>query len=393
MNAAEPAKPWTLGERNGRQCFVSPDGQPLVMLAISHASLALNGPGDAKLGSKERMQRIEHAAVDLRQLGFNSIAVGFDTWGQAVADETAWSQLVKDFLSGMKDQFPFIAGMDRFVGDPTLPAFGSNDARSRFEDVFDPEFKARLRAKARLLCELSSGSQNCVGYWWSDIPPWGLEQAKKRFGKHWVDFIRELPQGAPGRERYESFLKAEGSHDDPAFLRLIARELYTDLAAAFHEFDPKRLLFGERYNNFNVPDEVLEEAAKFVDVISVQPYESTFNEAKYDALHRLTGKPIIISDWTLSYPTPEHNVTMWPQSRTPGESATAYEAYLRAAFSKPYFLGYFKCQYVDQQLPTGMLKQGLSLPDGTPREEFRRLLKGIHQRLAEQLRTEGRLKP
>jgi len=50
---------------------------------------------------------------------------------------------------------------------------------------------------------------------------------------------------------------------------------------------------------------------------------------------------------------------MWPQFKTPAEAAVAYAAYLRAAFDKPYILGYFKCQYMDQALPTGMLKQGL----------------------------------
>jgi hypothetical protein len=89
--------------------------------------------------------------------------------------------------------------------------------------------------------------------------------------------------------------------------------------------------------------------------------------------------------------TPEHRVTMWPQFPTPAEAAIAYEAYLRAAFAKPYILGYFKCQYVDQVLPTGMLKQGLHKRDGTIYEEFAGLLKALHQRLIEQLEKEGRL--
>jgi hypothetical protein len=91
---------------------------------------------------------------------------------------------------------------------------------------------------------------------------------------------------------------------------------------------------------FNVPTEVIEEAAKVVDVISVQPYEGKFSEAKYDEWHKLTGKPLVISDWNLSFPTPEHSVTMWPQFKAPAEAAAAYEAYLRAAFAKPYILGY-----------------------------------------------------
>ena len=53
-------------------------------------------------------------------------------------------------------------------------------------------------------------------------------------------------------------------------------------------------------------------------------------------------------------------------------------------------LGYFTCQYVDQVLPTGMLKQGLHKSDGTVYEEFAGLLAHVHQRLIEQLELERR---
>ena len=203
--------------------------------------------------------------------------------------------------------------------------------------------------------------------------------------KNWVEFIRDLPATAPGRRCYEAFLKSGGPHQDIDFLRLIARELYTDTAAIFEELDPQRLIFGERYNTFYVPREVLEEAAKVVDVISVQPYDAKFNAAKFDEWHALTGKPMVISDWNLSFPTPEHKVTMWPQFATPAEAA-AYEAYLRAAFAKPYLLGYFKCQYVDQVLPTGMLKEGwLETRQGPVRTDFAERLAAIHHRIRAQL--------
>jgi hypothetical protein len=168
-----------------------------------------------------------------------------------------------------------------------------------------------------------------------------------------------------------------------AFLRLIARELYAATAALFEELDPRRLQFGERYDTLNIPDAVLEEASKFVDVISIQPYDKVFNTARFDAIHRLTGKPIVISDWNLSFPTPTHTVTMWPQFGTPDEAAAAYETYLRAAFSRPYLLGYFKCQYVDAVLPTGMLKQGLlESGQGPPRAAFAEKLAAIHEEIA-----------
>ena len=351
-HAEEVVKPWTPGERDGRQCLLTPAGQPFLMLGISHVGGALGG-----LKGAEREQRLVEIERQLRGWHFNTVP-----------------------QSELWDRFPFIVPLDRLVGT----------GESRFEDVFDPAFKIRLRKKIGGACDKTKTNSNCIGYWWTDIPPWPLSSRKKH-GKNWVEFIRDLPDTAPGKQRYTEFLTAPGPHDDPAFLRLIARELYTESAKIFRELDPQRLIFGERYDTFNVPKEILEEAAKVVDVISVQPYESKFNVAKYDEWHQLTGKPMVISDWNLSFPTPEHSVTMWPQFKTPAAAAEAYEAYLRAAFAKPYILGYFKCQYADQVLPTGMLKQGLHKRDGTIYEEFAGLLKALHQQLLEQLRKEERL--
>jgi len=353
LEADDAVKPWTLGERDSCQCLITPEGKPFLMIGISHVGGALSG-----LKGAERENRLGDVEKQLRGWHFNTVP-----------------------QSEMWDRFPFIVPLDRLVGDQQL----------RFEDVFDPAFKARLRKKIAAACEKTKNHPNCIGYWWTDIPPWGLGGSKKEFGKDWVDFIRDLPDTAPGKKRYAEFLAAPGPHDDVVFLRLIARELYTDSAKIFRELDPQRLIFGERYNTFNVPKEILEEAAKVVDVISVQPYEGKFSGAKYGEWHKLTGKPIVISDWNLSFPTAEHPVTMWPQSPTQAEAAAAYENYLHAAFAKPYILGYFKCQYVDQVLPTGMLKQGLLQTGGKPYEEFTGLLTGIHQRLIEQLEREGRL--
>ena len=48
--------------------------------------------------------------------------------------------------------------------------------------------------------------------------------------KNWVDFIRSLPEGAPGQQAWEEFHRIwEGDDDqarDQAFLRLIAREYF-----------------------------------------------------------------------------------------------------------------------------------------------------------------------
>ena len=358
--AATTVRVFTLAERNGRTFLLAPEGKPFMMPGISHVGGALG-----RNAGEDRNARLAQIEGELRSWRFNTVPSP-EFWGR----------------------FPFIVPIDRMVGKGGL---SENDPASRFEDVFDPAFKSRLRKQVATLCAKTRDNPNCIGYWWSDIPPWPLEGAKKKYGKHWVDVIRDLPDTAPGKKRYTEFMAAPGPHDDRAFLRLIARELYSESAAAFKEHDPKRLIFGERYNGFNTPTEVLEEAARVVDVVSVQPYEGTFGAEKFDAIHKLTGKPILISDWNVSFKTEAHPVTMWPQFPTQAAAAEAYEKYLGDAFAKPYILGYFKCQYWDQVLPTGMLKQGLRQADGKPYEEFVGLLTKIHQRLIEQLEKEGRL--
>jgi hypothetical protein len=359
LAAASAVKPYSLAENKGRMFLLSPGGKPFMILGLSHVGEALAKDGDPNT------QQISKIEKQLRAWHFNT-----------VPHPEMWKQ------------FPFIVASDRMVGQAGLPA---NDPGSRFEDVFDPAFKMRLRKRVAMLCGKTHNNQNCIGYWWSDLPPWDLEFARKKFGKHWVDFIRDLPDSASGKQRYTKFLSDPGPHDDHTFLRLIARELYSETASAYHNCNPRRLLFGERYSGLKPPTEVLEEAAKFVDVISVQPYESTFSADQFDAIHRLTKKPILISDWNLSFQTKEYPITMWPSFPTQTAAAEAYEKYLRAAFSKAYILGYFKCQYVDKVQPSGLLKQGLIRGDGRIYEKFPSLIQHTHEQLIQQFVTEGRM--
>jgi hypothetical protein len=334
-------EPWTLTTQNGRQTLLTPEGKPFVMLGLSHASAVFGK-------EKPDAARLDAVEAQLRGWGFNTVPA-VELW----------------------DRFPFIVPLDRLVGDD----------KNRYEDVFDPAFKARLRKKIETAVAKAKNNPNCIGYWWTDIPPYQT-WSKQKLGKSWPEYLRDLPPGSAGRNRYDAFLAEHGSHDETALLRLIVRELYAETAKVFEELDPQRLQFGERFDTLGVPDAVLEEAAKFVDVISIQPYDKVFNTARFDAIHKLTGKPIVISDWNLSFPTPAHAKTMWPQFATPEAAAEAYEAYLTAAFSRPYMLGYFKCQLVDAVLPTGMLKQGLlESRAGPARDSFAARLRDIHQRL------------
>jgi len=66
---------------------------------------------------------------------------------------------------------------------------------------------------------------------------------------------------------------------------------------------------------------------------------------------------------------------MWTQLPTVDEVVKAYAQYLDDALSKPYILGYHRCQYIDRFQPhLKVLKQGLLKADATPHEELVKLL-------------------
>ena len=110
-----------------------------------------------------------------------------------------------------------------------------------------------------------------------------------------------------------------------------------------------------------------------------------------DKVHAMTGKPIMLSDWNLSFPVGRYTNTMWPQFPNEAEAAKAYEAYLVSAFAKPYILGYYKCQYRDAVLARGQLKPGLRDQQGKLYESWARSIARIHQSLLADLEKEGRI--
>lgn len=353
---AADTKPWTLGTTEGRQHLVTPDGKPFLILGLSHASGAWQG----LLGPKKE-QALENVRTDLREMKFNAVGNVPELIGE----------------------FNYIHNADRLPGSPGTVT-GQGQRKHLYEDVFDPAFHTRLRKHIRGIADKTAQDARCIGYWWTDIPVWNTGQQRQKFGLSYVEFIRSLPDGAPGRMRYESWKTDNPTAKDDAFHTLIARELYRVTAAAYREFAPGKLIFSERYNTIpGAPLEIIAEAGKVVDVISFQPYEKTLKGDILDQVHAMTGKLIILSDWSLSFPVEGHTNTMWPQFPTPTEAATAYEAYLTSAFAKPYILGYFKCQYRDAILPTGQLKQGLRTVSGELRKDWAESLRQIHTRLLE----------
>ncbi len=366
--AGNAIAPYTLAQHEGRSWLITPAGDRFVPLGLNHLTAALSGTTE-----KLKATRLTQMEQDLRDWHFNTVGYG--------APEAMWAT------------FPFVAEVSLTRCGHYLPK-----EPFAYDDVFDPTFQAEVRRKVAALCARTKNNPNCIGYWWTDTPRWDLEIAQRLWGQTWVSAIRALPDAAPGKRRYAELLRSPGNHDDRAFLRLIARELYSVTALAFREHDPRRLIFGERYKLGDHPPEVLEEAAKVVDIISVQPGpevgplagpgrdEREFDRPRFDALHAQTGKPIVICDHQVSFLDPAQPVTLWHQFPTETEAANCYERFLGDAFTRSYLIGYFRCQYWSQWMPAprNLLKQGLRRVDGEVYGEIARSVSEANARLLEQ---------
>jgi hypothetical protein len=361
-NGGDATGMFHLGKINGRDCLIAPDGNPFLTLGVNHVQ-AIQQNGDPDIFSKQYGRDWEKACAaaheDFRRWGFNTAGYGSPEPLRRMMPCMVPSYLTKN-ANYLSDQEFF------------------------YSDIFDPNVQEKMKDQLRDLVRTNKDNPNLIGYYWTDTPQWDLERARRKRGTDWVSMIRELPASAPGKKRYERFL-AEGGASDEDFLRLIARELYKVIGEETRRLHPDALIFGERYLMNDHPNCVLEEALPYIDVLSIQPGGAEFNGAFFDRLHKKTGKPILLCDHQSSFATTDYPKTMWQQLESEEAVGKAYAQYLKDAFTKPYIIGYHRCQYIDRcDAHSGVLKQGMIREDGTP---YKTLMKYVLEANEQALRV------
>ena len=253
----------------------------------------------------------------------------------------------------------------------------------------------RLAVQVKQTCLQNRDNPNLIGYYWTDLAAWPL---KNSVGKNWVDFIRDLPADAPGRKAYAEFLKTwkgdNAQARDLGFLRIIAREYFRVMGEANRKHDPDHLIFGDRFAFNTIVPEVLEELVPWVDAIAIQPnFQPGFPKAKYQEIHELTNKPILICDFAIRFKDGDKKIRGWKLQEDARAAGVEYSKYIRAALETPYIIGAFWCNPVDSTgafNKTGGLKQGLFGDGLTPRPGLSEAVIELNRHIAKV--TPGRTK-
>ena len=314
----------TLTKINGRHWLVGPDGKPFFAHGITHV-----GNNRAKIDFAE-------ISTACKKLGFNAYGYGCPTQ--------------------LRSDMPYVASWNHLV--PISYYRGKNGIK--FVDVFDAKAQARLEAGVKANCLLNGkNSQNVIGYCWTDLGSWPL---KNPTGSNWVDFIRSLPEDAPGQQAYRKFLSAwkgdDGKARDQGFLRLIAREYFRIIGEAQRKHAPDHLIFGDRFGFNTLDPDVLQEMLPYVDGNAIQPpFHGKFPKEKFDEIHRLTGKPILICDFAIRFKDGDKDVRSWKPEENSIAAGKAYAEYVKAALQTDYVVGVFWCNPVDT--PKGFGKPGV----------------------------------
>lgn len=158
--------------------------------------------------------------------------------------------------------------------------------------------------------------------------------------------------------------------DRHAFQNQTATRYFQTVHDALRAVGPTMLILGTRFLAYSTSAGVAQAAAPWVDVLSINYYEVTpafFTLAQtlavqfgylqptrffddLDEMARVTGKPLVVSEWTYRAADsglPNTWLPQFPTLATQADRADAYSAYVRRALARPYLLGVHWFKYTD----------------------------------------------
>ena len=133
------------------------------------------------------------------------------------------------------------------------------------------------------------------------------------------------------------------------------------------------MLMGSALSAFNTFDnDVVEEMLPYVDAIAIQPpFQGGFPKQKFDEIHKVTGKPILLCDFAVRFKDGDKDIRSWKPAADSLEAGQQYADYIRAALETDYIIGVFWCNPVDTPkgfgnpgVKQGFFGEGMSLRAG-----------------------------
>lgn len=325
----DPGYFFRLGQAQGRDYLISPDGNGYRALGINHFHMIKSTSYDSII-------------CNIKKWGFNAGCYQGPKW--------------------MWERIPYTQGINLVNTCSFFP-----EERFSFQDVFDSAYIINLKSRIKQIVEPQSDNKMLIGYFLTDIPVW----TRSKYGLTWLGFFKSLDVGSPGGKVWSRWRSENPDSPEEDFLGIIARQVYFEGTKYIREYDKNHLIFSDRYSEDDIFEKVLVEALPFVDAIATQP-SNQFHQEYYEKLYMICRKPIYVADHVSSFATEEHLVTLDQVTDNEKDYLDYYEPYICNVMSLPHIIGYNKCQYMDE-IREGILKQGLIKANGKPYNYVKRI--------------------
>jgi len=265
-----------------------------------------------------------------------------------------------------------------------------------FPDVFAPSFRVGVDRAAKRLCARHKDDPWLLGYFTDNELRWGPDWRSK---DSLLETFMKLPEGAPGRQRAEAFLKergfdaaAPGEPAKAAFQELAAGEYFRVCHDAIRRYDPNHLILGCRFAGY-APEPVVRGMGKWVDVVSYNHYDRQAPTKMLERLTALTGKPVMVTEF--SFKAMDSGL---PNTRGAGapvatqqERADLFARYVETLAALPNCVGYHWFEYCDEpkegRFDGENSNYGLVKIDDTPWETLVERFRAVNARLEERHRA------
>jgi hypothetical protein len=357
--------PFSIQKRDGIDWLVRPNGERffsfgvcVVNSGVSREDYKSRNPGYA--GWQHYPDSNRWAAATLKRLN----SWGFTTIG-------GWSDFER--LKPYADS--------NVVFTPVLHV--GSAAGAPWWDMWDPKIIERMHQIARDQILPLRDDPRVLGYysdnemgWWNAIlfkmtleqaPTSGqrrrtLELLRATYHNDWAELLKDFdPEGVASFQELDQrgmlYLRPDGNglRTLRRFLSMVAERYYSLVREIIHEYDPRALVLGDRYQSFFYP-EVARASARFVDAASGNLNacwsDGTFARFYLETLHALTGKPVLVSEFYMcaseNRSGNKNDKGVFPVVATQRERVEGFRTTMNALLKIPYVIGADWFQFYDE---------------------------------------------
>jgi agarase len=217
-------------------------------------------------------------------------------------------------------------------------------------DYFSRQFRDAAEAVAARACAPHADDPWLLGYFTDNELRWGKDW---RSQDSLLESYLKMPEGSPGLERAQAFVKELGrdatDEDRLKFAGLVAAEYGRVTAEAIRKHDPHHMVLGCRFAGYP-GDAVVKAVGESFDVISIHSYNPAPPIDRLRQITRLTGKPAMVTEFGFKATDsglPNTKGAGKPVA-TQADRAAGFASYVEALATLPGLVGYHWFEYRDE---------------------------------------------